>query len=304
MTSRANERFTPKLALAQPARFSLPQVVSFANIRPTTVPANSYIIRGGVAGRERLRILSRVMRPTSLALLARAGLQAGMKVLEIGCGGGDLAFDIARIVGSAGRVLGTDIDQTKLDLAAREAAEHHLTNIDFQLADIAESAPPGNFDLVHTRFVLTHLAEPARALKHIRAPLRPGGIVVLEDIDFSGYFCYPDCAALWRYVQLYTETTRRRGVDANIGRRLPSLLAEAGFENIQVNVVQPAGLAREVKLISPLTMESIADAVVAEGLATAAEIERIVADLYDFANTPGTLGSTPRIFEAWATQPA
>lgn len=264
----------------------------------------SYIIRGGVAGRERLRILSRVMRPTSLALLQRTGLQPGMKVLEIGCGGGDLAFDIARIVGPSGRVLGTDIDQTKLDLAASEAAELNLTNIEFQLANIAESAPAGNFDFIHTRFVLTHLTDPALALKHIRAALRPGGIVVLEDIDFSGYFCYPECAALWRYVQLYTETTRRRGVDANIGPRLPSLLAEAGFENIQVNIVQPSGLAREVKLVSPLTMENIADAVIAEGLATAEEIERVVAELYAFADAPGTLGSTPRIFESWATQPA
>jgi ubiquinone/menaquinone biosynthesis C-methylase UbiE len=281
---------------------SLPAVRPSANIRHI-VSVETYIIRGGVAGRERLRILSRVMRPTSLALLQRAGLRPGMKVLEIGCGGGDLAFDIARIVGSSGRVLGTDIDQTKLDLAAREAAELNLTNIEFQLANITESAPAGNFDLVHTRFVLTHLTDPAQALKHVRAALRPGGIAVVEDIDFSGYFCYPDCAALWRYVHLYTETTRRRGVDANIGQRLPSLLAEAGFENIQVNVVQPSGLEREVKLISPLTMENIADAVIAEGLATAEEIARIAADLYAFANRPGTLGSTPRIFEAWATQP-
>jgi ubiquinone/menaquinone biosynthesis C-methylase UbiE len=267
------------------------------------VSASSYIIQGGVAGRERLRILSRVMRPTSLALLQRAGLQAGMKVLEIGCGGGDLAFDIARIVAPSGRVRGTDIDQTKLDLATREAAELSLTNIEFQLGNITESAPAGNFDFVHTRFVLTHLTDPAQALKHIRAALRPGGIIVLEDIDFSGYFCYPDCAALWRYVHLYMETTRRRGVDANIGPRLPSLLLEAGFENIQANIVQPSGLTREVKLISPLTMENIADAVIGEGLATAEEIERIVADLYAFADKPGTLGSTPRIFEAWATQP-
>jgi ubiquinone/menaquinone biosynthesis C-methylase UbiE len=267
------------------------------------VSASSYIIQGGVAGRERLRILSRVMRPTSLALLQRAGLQAGMKVLEIGCGGGDLAFDIARIVAPSGRVRGTDIDQTKLDLATREAAELSLTNIEFQLGNITESAPAGNFDFVHTRFVLTHLTDPAQALKHIRAALRPGGIIVLEDIDFSGYFCYPDCAALWRYVHLYTETTRRRGVDPNIGPRLPSLLVEAGFENIQANIVQSSGLAREVKLISPLTMENIADAVIGEGLATAEEIERIVKDLYAFADKPGTLGSTPRIFEAWATQP-
>ena len=303
-TSQANERFTPKLTLAQPVCISLPLVASFANIRRSTVSTGSYIIQGGVAGRERLRILSRIMRPTSLALLQRAGLQSGMKVLEIGCGGGDLAFDVARIVGPAGRVLGTDIDQTKLDLATSEAAELNLTNTEFEPGNIMESAPPGNFDLVHARFVLTHLTEPALALKHIRAALRPGGTVVLEDIDFSGYFCYPHCAALWRYVQLYTEAARRRGVDADIGPRLPSLLAEAGFDNIQVNVVQPSGLTCEVKSISPLTMENIADAVIAEGLATAEEIEHIVADLFTFANTPGTLGSTPRIFEAWAARPA
>jgi len=62
-------------------------------------------------------------------------------------------------------------------------------------------------------------------------------------------------------------------------------------------------LEREVKLISPLTMENIADAVIAEGLASAEEIEHIVAELYAFADTPGSLGSTPRIFEAWATRP-
>jgi ubiquinone/menaquinone biosynthesis C-methylase UbiE len=282
----------------------LPAVRCSANIRRDIVSAEAYIIRGGVAGRERLRILSRVMRPTSLALLQRAGLQAGVNVLEIGCGGGDLAFDIARIVGAGARVLGTDIDQTKLDLATREAAELNLTNVEFQLGNISESAPAADFDLVHTRFVLTHLTNPALALKHIRGVLRPGGTIVVEDIDFNGYFCYPDCPALWRYVQLYTETTRRRGVDANIGPRLPSLLVEAGFENIQVNVVQPSGLGREVKLISPLTMENIADAVIAEGLATAEEIEHIVRELYAFADTPGTLGSMPRVFETWATQPA
>jgi ubiquinone/menaquinone biosynthesis C-methylase UbiE len=244
------------------------------------------------------------MRPTSLALLQRAGLQSGMKVLEIGCGGGDLAFDIALTVAPSGRVLGIDIDQTKLDLATREAAELGLTNVDFQYANIIEPVSSGDFDLVHARFVLTHLTDPALALKHIWTALRPGGTVVVEDIDFSGYFCYPDSAALWRYVQLYTETTRRRSVDANIGPRLPSLLSQAGFEKIELNVVQPSGFEGEVKLISPLTMENIADAAIAEGLVTVEEVDKIVAELYAFAKAPGTLGCMPRVFEVWATRPA
>jgi ubiquinone/menaquinone biosynthesis C-methylase UbiE len=276
----------------------------FAIIRRQPVSAPSYIIRGGIAGRERLRILSRVMRPTSLDLLQRAGLKPGMNVLEIGCGGGDLAFDIARIIGSPGRVLGTDIDQTKLDLAAREASEQGLSNVTFLLADITQSVPAGDFDLIHARFVLTHLTNPAQALARIRTALHAGGIIVLEDIDFRGYFCYPDCPAIWRYVQLYTDTTKRKGVDANIGPRLPSLLSNAGFENVRMNIVQPSGTEGDVKLISPLTMENIADAVIAEGLATSEEIDRLVAELYAYARTPGTLGCMPRIFEAWATQPA
>ena len=244
---------------------SLPRCCQALSLLPSgvTVSAPSYIIRGGIAGRERLRILSRVMRPTSLDLLQRAGLKPGMNVLEIGCGGGDLAFDIARIIGPSGRVLGTDIDQTKLDLAAREATEQGLANVTFLFADITQSVPASDFDLIHARFVLTHLTNPAQVLAHIGTVLRPGGTIVLEDIDFRGYFCYPDCAAIWRYVQLYTDTTKRKGVDANIGPRLPSLLSDAGFANARMNVVQPSGLEGEVKLISPLTMENIADAVIA-----------------------------------------
>ena len=83
---------------------------------------SDYVIRGGVEGRERLRILSRVMQRTTLASLARAGIKEGMACLEIGCGGGDVAFDMARMVGPAGRVVGTDIDETELELGRREAA--------------------------------------------------------------------------------------------------------------------------------------------------------------------------------------
>ena len=133
--------------------------------------------------------------------------------------------------------------------------------------------------------------------------LRPAGVVVVADIDFRGYFSYPENPALARYVALYTEAVKRRGGDANIGPRLPALLAAAGFENIQMSVVQPAGLEGEVKLLSPLTMENIADAVMVEGLASRAEIDQIVDELYTYARTPGTIGCAPRVVEAWGQRP-
>jgi SAM-dependent methyltransferase len=261
---------------------------------------NQYTIRGGVEGRERLRVLARVMQPTTLALLQRAGVRSGMTCLDVGSGGGDLAFDLAKLVGPSGRVVGADIDTTKLEIARRQAAEQGLTNVEFVFDDITHDHPRGPVDVLHARFVLTHLADPARALSHMRAAVRPGGTIVLQDIDFRGHFSYPESAALWRYVDAYTRVVQQRGGDPNIGPRLPSLLAAAGFHDVRVNVVQPVAVDGEAKLITPITMQNIADAVLADGLMTRAEIDALSQELYDFAHTPGTLGGVPRIVEAWA----
>jgi SAM-dependent methyltransferase len=263
-------------------------------------PAAAYPIRGGLPGRERLRILSRVMRPSTNALLTRAGLRRGMTCLDAGCGGGDVAFDMARTVGVRGKVAGTDIDEAKLAIARSEAREQGLFNIDFFRADLQKEAPPGIYDLAHARFLLTHLPKPETALANLRAALRPGGTIVLEDVDFTGYFCHPEIPAFRRYKELYTALAARRGGDPNIGRRLPELTAGAGFEGVQMNVVQHASTVGEVRAVSALTMDNIAEAVVAEGLAGHDEVNEVVAEMHRFAATPGAIGATPRVFEVWA----
>jgi ubiquinone/menaquinone biosynthesis C-methylase UbiE len=260
---------------------------------------SDYVIRGGIEGRERLRLISRVLRPTTLDLLKRAGVSPGLSCLEIGCGGGDVARDIAEIVGANGRVLASDIDDVQLEIARAESKG--FANLTFRRSDIMWEIPEGPFDLVHARFVLTHISDPGAALQRMKSALKPGGLLVVEDIDFRGHFAFPDCPSLDRYVALYTEIVRRRGGDANIGPRLPELVASAGFSNIRMNVVHPAGAAGEVKLMTPITMENIAGNVVATGLASESEAKDVVDALYAFARTPGTISGVPRIFEVWAT---
>jgi len=263
-----------------------------------------YIIRGGVEGRERLRVLARVLQPTTLSLFDRAGIKPGMACLDVGCGGGDVTFDLAQRAGSEGRVVGLDIDETKLELARGEAEAKRLGNVEFRLLDISQSeegAP--EFDVVYARFLLTHLKDPSGALARMRRVLQPGGVVIVEDIDFTGYFCHPYCSAFSRYVKLYTQTVLRRGGDPNIGPRLPGLLLDAGFERVQVCVVQLAALEGEMKLINPLTMENIVDAVLEEGLASKEEVDRIIDDLYHFSRDPKTVASSPRVVQAWGYQP-
>jgi SAM-dependent methyltransferase len=267
------------------------------------MPQSHYIIRGGIEGRERLRLLARVMHPTTLQLLARADVSEGMSCLDVGCGGGDVTLDLASLVGEKGRVVGTDIDETKLDMARSEAAERGFSNADFQLADANNANIGAEYDVVYSRFLLTHLPDPAPALSRMFAALRPGGVLIIEDIDCTGSFCHPQNVAYDRYVTLYSETVLRRGADPNIGPRLPGMLDAAGCEDIEVNVVQPAGFSGDVKLVAALTMENIADAVIGEGLADRAGVDAVVKELYDLGRDSATFMSVPRIVQTWGLRP-
>ncbi|HEY2931118.1 MAG TPA: methyltransferase domain-containing protein [Acidobacteriota bacterium] len=187
-----------------------------------------YVMRGGVEGRERLRLLSRVMHASTSSLFSRLGLADGMACLDVGCGGGDATFEMCRHVGPGGSVLGVDINETNLNLARREAEELGISNVQFRVADVRTDDIGKAFDVVYARFLLTHLDDPARIVRALYGCLRPGGTAILEDIDFSGYFTYPESTAFRRYHELYCALVRKRGGDPNIGPRLPLLLADAG----------------------------------------------------------------------------
>jgi SAM-dependent methyltransferase len=267
------------------------------------VPKHEYAIRGGLPGRERLRVVARVMRPAALQALERVGFASGMSCLDAGSGGGDLVMDLAELAAPEGDVLGIDIDATKVELAREEARQRGLANVRFEVAGVLEYPARGAFDLVHARFLLTHLKEPGPAALHLVRCARPGGTILLEDIDFTSYFTWPDSSAFERYRELYVAVVERRGGDPCIGPRLPSLLRQAGCRQIGVQAVQPIALEGDAKLINPLTLENIADVVLEDGLATAAEIARLVEELYAFAADPATIAGTPRVIQAWGVRP-
>ena len=258
-----------------------------------------YVIRGGVAGRERLRVLARVMHASTSSLLDSLGDLTGMRCLDAGCGGGDVTRELALRVGPRGRAVGVDFDAAKIALAASEAEASGVTNVDFRCARIGGDDIEGPFDLVYSRFLLTHLTDPRVALAQFHRLLRAGGRVAIQDVDFSGYFAYPDSDAHRRFVELYCGAVRYNGGDPDIGKKLPLLLREQQFTDIGVSICQPMGLQGDVKLMTPMTMENIADAVVNAGLATREEVASLSQQLYDQAADPDTLSGTPRIVQVW-----
>ncbi|MEM7226644.1 MAG: methyltransferase domain-containing protein [Pseudomonadota bacterium] len=263
-----------------------------------------YVLAHGSAGRARLNVLARVMEAGTESLLKRVGIEAGAACLDVGCGGGDVSLLLARHVGADGSVVGVDLDEAKLESARQEAGEAGLGQVSYRTASVFDLAPDESFDIVYSRFLLTHLADPAGAIEAMLGALRPGGRLVLEDIDFSGHFAFPDFPALWDYVRLYSAAVATTGGDANIGPRLPGLLKASGLAEVGMQVSQPAALSGDAKLITPITMESIGQRVIEAGLATAEEVRRIAKELTKAANDPTVVMGTPRIVQTWGRKPS
>jgi ubiquinone/menaquinone biosynthesis C-methylase UbiE len=262
-------------------------------------PPTSYVIRGGAAGKARLHVLAEALAPTTRALLDAAGLGESMACLDIGCGGGDVALELARRVGPHGRVVGMDMDEVKLALARQDAEAAGLSNIEFQACDATTLDVEGVYDLVYARFLLTHLRDPEQMARRMVRAAKPGGVVVIEDLDHSAAFCHPRCPALERHVAFYNYVARQRGADPVIGPRLPALLREAGAGDPQLRVIQPVFMQGAAKRIHQITLENIAEAITATGLATAAELSAMAAELEAFTQDPHTIIGFPRIFQVW-----
>ena len=258
-----------------------------------------YIIRGGIEGKKRLEVLARTMWPVTSRALERAGLRSGMTSVDLGCGGGDVTRELAAAVGPNGRAVGLDFDEVKLALAREAAAKHGLDNLEFRQMDIANWAEESCYDFIYCRFLLTHLKDPQALLGKMLRAVRPGGAVLVEDIDFAGYVHYPRCRALEKYVSLYQAAAERRGCDADIGPKLYLMLLDTGWKELGLEVVQPTFFSGEGKEIAILTLINIAEAVLAEELATKAELETAIDELTTYTADERTIISMPRVFQVW-----
>ena len=260
----------------------------------------AYVIAGGKEGKERLDLLSDAMRATTLELLESAGLKTGDRCLDAGCGGGHVALDMARIVGSTGHVTAVDFDPHVLELARADAREAKADNVEFIKAD-ASGFDGGPFSFIHARYLLSHVSEPDRVFGRLKALLAPDGRMAIEDIDMSGSFCHPPEPAQDKFQALYTEAVRRGGADANLGRRLPAIALAAGLGESRWRIFQPIYAAGPHKHMTAVTMQMIGGSLLRYGLATEAEIDTLVSRLNAFADDPSTLAALPRIVQVWGT---
>jgi ubiquinone/menaquinone biosynthesis C-methylase UbiE len=146
----------------------------------------------GYTDREQYRLIQQAhaLAPATEHFLRNAGIGSGMRVLDIGCGMGDVTMLLAQFVGGAGRVVSIDVNHSSLDSARRRASAMGFANTTFHRADILTFADVEPFDAIVGRLVLEFLPDPVAAISRLSKLLRPAGIMAFQEPTWKIWLTY------------------------------------------------------------------------------------------------------------------
>ena len=202
----------------------------------------SYPLGRTEAETRRLILQAHIYGPLTRRFFQAAGIGAGMKVLDIGSGAGDVAMLAADLVGPRGRVVGVDMNGEILETARRRAAAAGFANVTFHAGDVREIAFEDEFDAVVGRWVLMYVPDPAALLRSLIARLRPGGIVAFHENDFTyPPTTFPATESMTRLQKWSIPPPGTPGPSMRMGTKLYATYLAAGLPGPNFVLEAPAG---------------------------------------------------------------
>ena len=243
-----------------------------------STPGAGYVFdMGWERERERLEANEHYWDPFSERILEQLDITDGMRVLDVGAGGGTMSTWFARRVAPSGSVLAVDLDP-RFVMALEEP------NLEARRLDLfAEEFPSDSFDIVHARCLLEHLPERVRGLERLIGATRPGGLVAV--CDFGGEFGGPIDPLpedlLCQEVSL--EVVNQAGWDDTWAPTMADHMRRLGLQDIGAESFrryEVGGRAGAVR-IRQFSVGVIRDRMLATGRITAEEIDAHVQRLQD-----------------------
>jgi SAM-dependent methyltransferase len=272
---------------------------------------DAYVLGRSAAETRRLIFQGDLQAPFTRRFLLDAGLGAGMRVLDVGSGAGDVALLAAELVGPQGAVVGIDVNPLVLDTARQRTGAVGRANVTFIEGDVNEGgldavAAHGPFDAVIGRLVLIYQPQPAATLRKLARLVQPGGIVAFQEFDLgAGAMEQFPPTPLWGQVFGWLRAGfLAAGVDEHIGFRLHQHYRDAGLPAPRLHLAADLGGGTEWGgyAYAAATLRSILPALERFGIATADEvgIDTLAARLRAETVSSGGIVKTPHFIGAWA----
>ncbi len=205
--------------------------------------SDRYLLAGQRGELDRLQLQSRLWEPAGRRLLGEIGDGDGLRAVDIGCGAMGWLRLLSEWVGPDGQVVGSDMQDEMLQAAGQLVADERLGNVTLVKDDLfASELEPASFDLVHARFQLGPLGRGDEQMATYLRLVRPGGVVVLEDVDPASWHFLPPAPACEQLLPLVAEAFRRAGGDPDAAVTQLRLFRSAGIEvhvRAEVQVLPP-----------------------------------------------------------------
>jgi ubiquinone/menaquinone biosynthesis C-methylase UbiE len=204
----------------------------------------------GYTRREKDRLIQQAhaLAPATEHFFRDAGITSGMRVLDIGCGMGDVTMLVAQLVGDGGSVVSIDIDEASLDTARARSSSMGFGNTTFHRADIQTFTDVRPFDAIVGRLVLEFLPAPIAAISRLSELLRPGGIMAFQEPSWKIWLTYTAHLPLRHAVtSLIRDTFVAGGVNTEMELPLYQGLKAAKLTPPQLRVDLPVGESPEFR---------------------------------------------------------
>jgi ubiquinone/menaquinone biosynthesis C-methylase UbiE len=261
---------------------------------------STYVMGATEHERRRLLLQGSILNSLTDRFLREAGLSPGMRILDLGCGIGDVTLIAARIVGPCGSVTGLDPDNAALDTAQARAREENLLHVNFEQATFEAYTTDCSYDAVVGRHVLIHSADPLGWIRKATSLLPSAGIVAFQEYDLS-YFppIEPELPLFSELRECLVELFRRVAAYPDAGAHLYHWMQLAGLSKIRSSgeCLMGGGVESPYYEWFAETIRSVAPRLEALGLlgATALDLPTLASRLRDEAASRGGCLTTPLI---------